>query len=106
MGALFRVRFTQIYYSPQALTSLRKFVLDNQASFHTPDILATQDTGAFWEGENFIKFPSTTDNFCNFLQKVSRQPQFLFQHLKEFKTDFNKCKDQKNVWSLSCLLST
>ena len=38
----------------------------------------TQDADAFWEGENFIKFPSKIDRFCHFFMKSKTSTPFFY----------------------------
>ena len=45
-----------------------------------------QDADVLWEDQNFIN------------------PIFLFRYFEVFKIDFNICENQKNEWSLCCLL--
>ena len=63
----------------------------------------TQDADVFWVDQNFIKFPSKIVCFCHFLWKYVN-PIFLFRYFVVFKIDFNICENQKNEWSVCCLL--
>ena len=91
------------------ITSLRSYALITRYAFHAHCCVIyqrtiTQEADVFWEDQHFIKFPSKIVRFCHFLWKVIRQPHFLFRYVEVFKIDSNICENQKNEWSVCCLL--
>ena len=78
--AIFSVRFTQIYHYHTTKELCAWLITCYTFHAHCCMIYQctiTQDADAFWEDQNFIKFPSKTVSFCHFLWKVIRQPHFF-----------------------------
>ena len=104
--AIFSVRFTQIYY--HVTKELCAWLITGY-TFHAHCCVIyqraiTQDAEVFWEDQNFIKFPSKIVRCCHFYEKWYVNPIFLFHYFVVFKIDFNIFENQKNEWSVCCLL--
>ena len=64
----------------------------------------TQDIDVFWEDQISSNFPLKLSIFVIFYEKKYVNPIFLFRYFVVFKIDFNICENQKNEWSVCCLL--